>query len=222
MEINKYIDHTLLKADTDKEQIKKMCEEAKLYNFASVCVNPYYVTYAKQLLEASTVKICTVIGFPLGASKTATKILEAQEGINDGADEFDIVFNISAFKSKQYDIVENELIRLRELLHNKVMKVIIEICYLTDDEIIKACNIITKIGADFVKTSTGFGKYGAKKEVVELMLKTVEGKIKIKAAGGISDYNTAVEYIKMGVDRIGTSKGVELLLKTRDISYENY
>ncbi len=210
MNINQYIDHTLLKPTADKLQIKKLCEEAKLYNFASVCVNPYYVAYAKECLIESDVNVCTVIGFPLGSTTRESKIAELKKAIDDGTDEFDVVMNISAFKSKQYDYVLQELKTLRGIAPTKIMKVIIENCYLSFAEIKKACEIVVKSGADYVKTSTGFGTYGAREEDLKIMIDTVKNQIKIKAAGGVSDYNTAKKYIQMGIKRIGTSKGVLL------------
>lgn len=213
MKINKYIDHTLLAADAKEEQIRKLCEEAKEYDFASVCVNPDYVMLCSSLLHVPgcTVKVCTVVGFPLGSMSSMAKTLEAREAIFDGADEIDMVINISWMKDKKYDAVLDELERMRATTKNHVLKVILETCLLTDEEKVKACQLCKQAGADFVKTSTGFSKAGANVHDVELMRKTVGPDMGVKAAGGIRDRQTMDDLIKAGATRIGTSHGVDLI-----------
>ncbi len=209
--MNAYIDHTLLKPESTQDQIKTLCKEAKIYNFASVCVHPHYVKLAKQNLKDSAVKVCTVIGFPLGANTTATKVFEAQNAIKNGADEIDMVINISWMKDKFYDKLESEISTIKKSINEHILKVIIEISLLTDDEISKISQIVSKSGADFIKTSTGFGAHGATLEAVKLMKANISNQIQIKASGGIRDYKTAKAYIDLGVTRLGTSSGVEIV-----------
>lgn len=211
MEINKYIDHTNLKAFATHEDIKKLCEEAKNNQFETVCVNPYYVNYAKKLLKETNVGVCTVIGFPLGQNTTAVKEYEAITAIEDGADEIDMVINIGALKDKNYDYVKEEIERIRDAIDGKTLKVIIETCYLTEEEIIKMTNICNETYVNFIKTSTGFGTKGAQLEYIELINKHKNVILEIKASGGIKTYDDAIKYIKAGVTRIGTSSSIDII-----------
>lgn len=206
-----YIDHTLLKPEATEEQIKKICAEAKEYGFASVCVNPTWVSLAAEELKGATSKVCTVIGFPLGASTSATKAFETKDAITRGADEIDMVINIGALKSKQYDVVENDIKAVVEAANGTLVKVIIETCLLTDDEKVKACELSVSAGADFVKTSTGFSTAGAKTEDVALMRKTVGPKIGVKASGGVRSLEDLESMVAAGATRIGASSGVKII-----------
>ncbi|WP_421038356.1 deoxyribose-phosphate aldolase [Streptococcus hyointestinalis] len=209
--INTYIDHTLLKPESTQEQIKQLTDEAKAYHFASVCVNPTWVAYAKEQLKDSDVKVCTVIGFPLGATTSQTKAFETQDAIANGADEVDMVINIGKLKSKQYDEVEDDIRAVVEASGDKLVKVIIEACLLTDDEKIKACQLSVAAGADYVKTSTGFSQHGATVEDVALMRQIVGPDIGVKAAGGARSLADAEAFIAAGATRIGTSAGVAIV-----------
>ncbi|RRO14390.1 deoxyribose-phosphate aldolase [Flavobacteriaceae bacterium 14752] len=209
--MNVYIDHTLLKPGACKSQIKVLCKEAKIYNFASVCVHPHYVELAKQCLIGSAVKVCTVIGFPLGANTTATKIFESKNAIENGADEIDMVINVSWLKDKNYDKLEHEISIIKKAIGNHILKVIVEISLLTADEIAKISQIVSEAGADFIKTSTGFGAHGATLEAVKIMKANISNQVQIKASGGIRDFKTAKQYIDLGVTRLGTSSGVEIV-----------
>ena len=211
MKINKYIDHTVLKSTTTEADIKKLCAEAKEYEFFSVCVNGSYVPLAKKELEGSDVKIAAVIGFPLGAMSKDSKVFETKKCIEDGADEIDMVLNVGFLKDGKFDEVEQEIREIKEAMGTHVLKVIHENCYLTDEEKRKACELSVAAGADFVKTSTGFGPSGSTPEDVALMKEVVGDKAEIKAAGGVRDIETAMKYIKMGVTRLGTSSGVSLV-----------
>ncbi len=211
IEINKYIDHTILKATATEKDIIELCNEAKEYNFFSVCVNSGYVALAKKELKGTTVKVCTVVGFPLGAMSTAAKVFETQQALKDGAEEFDMVINIGELKSKNFKKVEEEIAEIKKAVGNKILKVIIETCYLTRQEIVIASEIAVKAGADFVKTSTGFGDDGARMENIELMKKAVNGEAKLKASGGVKNLDTALSFIEAGVERIGTSSGVSIV-----------
>ncbi|MDD6240959.1 MAG: deoxyribose-phosphate aldolase [Eubacteriales bacterium] len=211
MDYNRLIDHTLLAPDATEAQIKKLCEEAKQYDFASVCVNPCYVAFCQRELEGSRVNVCTVIGFPLGATSTESKVFEAKQALEDGADEIDMVINVGALKDKRYRYVENEIHRLKKVCGDKVLKVIIEACLLSDEEKVKACELSKAAGADFVKTSTGFSKGGATVHDVELMRKTVGPTMGVKASGGVRSKEEMVAMVKAGATRIGTSHGVELM-----------
>ncbi|NJY62906.1 deoxyribose-phosphate aldolase [Salinimicrobium sp. CDJ15-81-2] len=211
MEINKYIDHTILKATANEEDIIQLCKEAVEYDFFSVCVNSGYVSLAKKSLSGSNVKVCTVVGFPLGAMSTAAKVFEATKALEDGAEEVDMVINIGELKSKNFQKVEEEIAAIKKAIGDKVLKVIIETCYLTPEEIVEACELAVKAKADFVKTSTGFGNDGARLENIELMKNAVNGQAKIKASGGIKNLDTALTYIEAGVERIGTSSGVSIV-----------
>ncbi len=211
IELAKYIDHTLLAPDANSKQIERLCFEAKEYGLYSVCVAPYWVHFCHQQLESSDVEVCTVIGFPLGNVMTETKELETNLAKKNGATEFDMVMNISALKSGDNEIVVNDISKVVRAASPYKVKVILETCLLTQTEIVTACQLAEKAGAHFVKTSTGFSKSGATLEVVELMLKTVGPKVQVKASGGIRDRETALEYIRLGVKRIGTSSGLEIL-----------
>lgn len=212
MKYASYIDHTILKAEAKLNQIKKLCKEAIEYEFCSVCVNPCHVKSCAKYLSDSNVKVCTVIGFPLGANSSKTKVFEAKQAIKDGATEIDVVINVGKLKDKKYSYVEKELANVVKVSEGKALvKVIIETCLLTPEEIRKACEIVVASGAHFVKTSTGFSKYGARVEDVEIMKDTVKDKILIKASGGISDFETMKAMINAGASRIGTSKGVVIM-----------
>lgn len=211
MEYNRLIDHTLLRPDATKKEIEKLCLEAKENDFASVCVNPCFVSYCHELLKDCRVKVCTVIGFPLGATSKLSKVMEAVKAIADGADELDMVINISKLKDKDYDYVLDEIKALREVTLGHVLKVIIETCLLTDEEKVKACELSKEAKADFVKTSTGFSKGGATVKDVALMRKTVGTEMGVKASGGVKTKEEMIEMIKAGATRIGTSHGLELI-----------
>jgi len=212
LNIAQMIDHSLLKPDATKEEIRNLCEEGKKYGFVSVCVNPIWVSLCADLLKGSSLRICTVSGFPLGANKPEIKAKEAEIAIKEGADEIDMVANIGAIKSADFKLVEEDI---KAVCHavgkEKILKVIIETAVLTNEEKIKATQIIMACGADFVKTSTGFGYSGATVEDVKLLKKVVGDKIRIKASGGIRDYETALKLIKAGASRIGTSSGVKIV-----------
>lgn len=212
MNLAKYIDHTLLKSDATFEQIKTLCEEATTYRFYSVCVNPAWVKTAKQLLKGSDVKVCTVVGFPLGASTTETKVFETKNAIENGADEIDMVINIGAFKSGEASFVQREIENIVEATKKQaIVKVIIETGLLSDDEIKKACSLVERAQANFVKTSTGFTAEGAKLEHILLMKSVVEDRIGIKASGGIRSLEFAKKLIQAGATRIGSSQSVALV-----------
>jgi deoxyribose-phosphate aldolase len=207
----KLFDHTILKADATKEDVKKVCEEAMAYSFCSVCVNSYYVPYVAELLHGSDVKICTVVGFPLGAMSTRAKALEAKIAVMDGADEVDMVINIGALKDKDYDVVLEDIKAVKEACGNALLKVIIETCILTDEEKIKACELSKEANADFVKTSTGFSTAGAKVEDVRLMRDTVGNDMGVKASGGIHDKEFANALVEAGASRLGTSATIKIV-----------
>ena len=210
MDYNKYIDHTLLKAFATKEDILSLCNEAKEYNFKSVCVNPDFVSYAKSLLKNSDVLVCTVIGFPLGANTTKVKVYEAVDAITNGADEVDMVINISKAKEHDYNYIYEEIKAVKEHIGNHTLKVIIETCYLTEDEIKEVSLMVKKANANFVKTSTGFGTGGAKVEDIKL-IKSAVGNFDIKASGGIKTKEDFLKMIDAGATRIGTSNGKNLV-----------
>lgn len=213
MNYSKFIDHTNLKQDASINDIKTLCEEAIKFDFMSVCINPCFVKYAHDVLLDSEVKVCTVIGFPLGANTTKTKVYETKQALKDGADEIDMVINVSALKDKKYDYVKNEISKIKKVCKNKILKVILETCLLTDEEIVKACELSLEAKADFVKTSTGFSKGGATIEAVALMRKTVGDKCGVKASGGVKTFEDMQKMIDAGASRIGTSSGVKLLEK---------
>lgn len=211
MEINKYIDHTNLNNTATLKDIEKLCNEAIKYKFASVCVYPYYVTLAHNLLKKSNVDVCTVIGFPSGMSTTDTKVFEAINAVENGADEIDMVINISAIKNKDYDYVKNEIEEIRDAIDGKVLKVIIETCLLTKEEIVKMTEICNETFVNFIKTSTGFSDYGARVEDVELINKYKNDVLEIKASGGIRSFEAASDMINAGATRLGTSSGVKIM-----------
>lgn len=211
MDINKYIDHTQLAADATKDKIKKLCDEAKEYDFASVCVNSCWVKYCAEELKDSSVNVCTVVGFPLGAMVTRAKAYEAKCAVEDGADEVDMVINIGALHDKDYALVEEDIREVKKACGDKLLKVIIEACLLSDEEKVKACELAAAAGADYVKTSTGFSKSGATAEDVALMRKTVGDKLGVKAAGGIRDSETAKKMIAAGASRLGCSAGIAIM-----------
>lgn len=211
--INKYIDHTLLKADATRAQIEKLCQEAKTYDFMSVCVNASWTRFCVEQLQGSDVLVCNVIGFPLGATSSAAKAFETEQALNDGADEFDMVINIGALKDENYELVISDIEAVVEAARGKTVKVILETCLLSEQEIVKACECCVLAKAHFVKTSTGFSSAGANPSVVALMKQCVQEKALVKAAGGVKSYEDMLEMIKAGADRIGTSSGVKLLNK---------
>lgn len=211
MAINRYIDHTLLKAESTQTQIDKLIAEAVEHQFASVCVNPTWVSYAAKALKGTEVNVCTVIGFPLGANTSSVKAFETKDAVANGADEIDMVINIGQLKTGQYDAVEADIRAVVEASGDKLVKVIIETCLLTDDEKVKACQLAVAAGADYVKTSTGFSTAGANIADVTLMRKTVGPNIGVKAAGGTRSYADAEAFIKAGATRIGTSAGVAIV-----------
>ncbi len=211
MELNKYIDHTNLNNTATLKDIEKLCNEAIKYKFQSVCVYPYYVTLAKKLLKGSNVDVCTVIGFPSGESTKETKVYEAIDAVENGADEIDMVINISALKNGDYDYIKEEIEEIRDAIDGKILKVIIETCLLTCDEIIKMTQICNETYVNFVKTSTGFSEYGARVEDIELINKYKNDLLEIKASGGIKDYKTLEEMVTAGATRIGTSSGVQIM-----------
>ena len=211
MSYNKLIDHTLLKQDATPEQIVKLCEEAKQFDFMSVCVNPAYVPLAAKCLEGSSVKVCTVIGFPLGMNLTRTKVEEAELAIKEGADEIDMVINVGMLKAGHDQYVEEEIRELKAVAGQKVLKVIIETCLLTDEEKVRACLASKNAGADFVKTSTGFSTGGATVHDVALMRKTVGPEMGVKASGGVRTHEDLLAMVEAGATRIGTSNGTKII-----------
>jgi deoxyribose-phosphate aldolase len=208
-----YIDHTILKPDATEVQVLQLCDEARNYSFAAVCIPPCYVAASKERLAGTGVKVATVVGFPLGYNHPKVKFLETHQAIADGADEIDVVINISAFKSGKFSDVENELSELAKFCHLKdaELKVIIETALLTEDEIIKACELCVNAGVDYVKTSTGFAAKGATVEHIELMRRVLPAHIKIKAAGGIRTFEDAQALIKAGADRLGCSASIQIV-----------
>ena len=213
MNYNKMIDHTVLKADTPLDTVKKICDEAMEYGFASVCINPCHVAYCADYLKDSDVNVCTVIGFPLGANTSAVKAFETKDAIANGADEIDMVMNIGALKDKNYDLVRDDVKAVVEAANGTLVKVILETCLLTEDEIKKACELCVEAKADYVKTSTGFSTRGATIEDVRIMKEAVHGKAKVKAAGGVRTPEDMVKIVAAGADRIGTSAGCSLVKK---------
>ncbi len=217
MNLAKYIDHTILKADTIKEDVIKVCREAKEYSFCSVCVNPYYVPLVKEELKDSDVKITAVVGFPLGANPKEVKSFEAKKAIEKGAFEIDMVINISAIKNKDYEIVKEDIRSVVAAINNKaILKVIIETCLLTDSEKIKACELSKEAGADFVKTSTGFSTGGATSTDIKLMRKVVGQNFGVKASGGVKDREKALQMIEAGATRIGASSSVSIATNQKE------
>lgn len=209
----KLFDHTILKADATEAQVKKICDEAREHDFASVCVNQYYTAFVAEQLKGTDVKVCTVVGFPLGQSTTRVKAFETQAAIEDGATEIDMVINVGALKDGKYDYVREDIRALKEVCKDTTLKVIIETCLLTDEEKVKACELSKEAGADFVKTSTGFSTAGAKAEDVALMRKTVGEALGVKASGGIHTESEAQAMVDAGANRLGTSATLAIIGK---------
>ena len=216
MKLNQYIDHTLLKATATTKDIEKLCNEAKQFNFKAVCVNSCYVNLAAKELKNHKILVAAVVGFPLGAMATASKCIE------DGADEIDMVLNIGFLKSGLHKRVEKDISEVKKAIGNHTLKVILETCYLTDEEITLASSIAVKANADYIKTSTGFGTGNATPSAIKLMKTVVGEKAKIKASGGIRDRKTALLYVNLGVDRIGTSSGVAIVTKNTEADEYSY
>ena len=214
--INQLIDHTILKPEASIDDIRKLCIEAKEYNFYSVCVNSAYVNVAYNFLLHSNVKVCSVVGFPLGAMIKEAKAYEAKFAVDSGAEEIDMVINIGLLKSGKIDLFERDIKKVREACKASVLKVIIETCLLTDKEKILACQIAKEYGADFVKTSTGFSTGGTTEHDVELMRKTVGDKMGVKASGGIKTYEDAIRMINAGANRLGTSSGIAIMKQNKE------
>ncbi|MDD3367930.1 MAG: deoxyribose-phosphate aldolase [Lachnospiraceae bacterium] len=208
---SKLFDHTILKAEATKEQVEKICKEALTYDFASVCVNSYYTPFVAEELKGSDVKVCTVIGFPLGQMSTKAKCAETEIAVADGAQEIDMVINVGALKDGLYDVVEEDIRQVKKSCGQSLLKVIIETCLLTDAEKVKACELSKKAGADFVKTSTGFSTGGAKAEDVKLMRDTVGSEMGVKASGGIHTSAEAQAMVDAGASRLGTSATIAIL-----------
>lgn len=209
-EILSKVDHTLLSVTATWEEIKKICDEGIEYKVASICIPPSYIKRAKEYVK-DNLKLCTVIGFPNGYMTTATKVFETKDALANGADEIDMVINLGDLKDKRYDVIENEIKEIKKACGNNILKVIIETCFLTEEEKIKMCEIVTKSGADYIKTSTGFGTGGATKEDLELFAKNVGESVKIKAAGGVRDLETAKLFIEIGAERLGTSSIIKII-----------
>lgn len=211
MELNQYIDHTLLKPEATKDQIIRLCEEAKAHRFKSVCVNPANIDLAKEILADSDVLVCTVVGFPLGANTVEVKVFETKDAITRGADEIDMVINIGKAKEHDYDYIEDEIRQVVQAAEGKTVKVIIETALLTDEEKVQVCLAAKRAGAHFVKTSTGFSIGGATVEDVKLMKDTVGDEVEVKASGGVRSREDAIKMIDAGATRIGTSSGVKIV-----------
>lgn len=211
MKYNKLIDHTVLKQNATLADIEKLCKEAIEFDFMSVCINPAYVSMCAELLKDSDVKVCTVIGFPLGANSTLVKVFETKDAVKNGADEIDMVINVTMLKDKQYNYVFNEIKAIKEACEGKLLKVILETCLLTDEEIVKACELSKEAGADFVKTSTGFSTAGATTHHVALMRKTVGPDMGVKASGGVRTHEDLLAMVEAGANRIGTSAGCKII-----------
>lgn len=209
--MNEYLDSTLLKSTSTINDIKKLCTYAMKYSFATVCISPCYVSYASDLLKDSNVKVCTVIGFPLGANTTKIKVEEACDAISNGAREIDMVINVGYLKTKKFDYVRNEIEELRNVTNGYVLKVIIETCYLDEKEIKLMTEMCNETGVDYIKTSTGFGTRGASFDDIKIINKYKNDKLKVKASGGIRTKEDAEKYIELGVNRIGTSNAVKIM-----------
>ena len=214
-EILKHVDHTLLRQTATWAEIRKLCDDAMKYDTASVCIPPCYVKEACDYM-GGRIPVCTVVGFPNGNATTAAKEFEAKEALANGAEEIDMVINIGWLKDRKYDLVENEIRTLKAACGKKILKVIIETCFLTDEEKIKMCDIVTSAGADYIKTSTGFGGGGATLEDIKLFSEHVGENVKIKAAGGISSLEDAKKFLALGADRLGTSKIVKIVKEQVD------
>ena len=215
MNINKLIDHTILKAVTTSKDVEKICEEAKKYDFASVCINPCFVSLAKELLEGTDVKVCTVIGFPLGANTIEIKQAETMDAVNNGAEEIDMVINVGKAKEHDYEYIKEEIEAVVNASCGRLVKVIIETCYLTDEEKAEVCRMASLAGAHFVKTSTGFGTGGATKEDVALMKANILDTMSVKASGGVRNLQDLQDMVEAGASRIGASSGVQIMEGTK-------
>lgn len=211
MNLAKLIDHTILKPVATQEDVRRLCEEARQYGFFSVCINPFWVSYAKELLKGSDVKVCTVVGFPLGANTTAVKVYETQDALKNGADEIDMVINIGALKAQDYKTVLEDIKAVRQACLGHVLKVILETSQLTDEEKVKACELCAEAGADFVKTSTGFTGGGATAPDVALMRKSIPSHMQVKASGGVRTREDFDAMVAAGATRIGASSGVKII-----------
>ena len=217
-EILKHVDHTLLLQGSTWEEIKQICDDAMKYETASVCIPPCYVRQAAEYM-GDRMAVCTVIGFPNGNMTTETKAFETKNALENGASEIDMVINIGWLKDKKYDLVENEIRKLKEICGDKILKVIIETCFLTDEEKIKMCEIVTNAGADYIKTSTGFGGAGATFDDIKLFAEHIGPNVKMKAAGGISSINDAETFLNLGADRLGTSRIVKIVKNEEATGY---
>jgi len=216
MDIAKYIDHTILKPEATVDDVRKLCKEAKEYNFASVCVNGCHAALVSTELAGSDVKTCVVVGFPLGAMTKGAKAFETAEAIGNGANEIDMVINVGALKDKNYDLLKEDIEAVVNAAKGKaIVKVIIETCLLNDEEKVKVCEIAKEAKADFVKTSTGFSNSGATKEDITLMRKTVGESLGVKASGGVRDYKTAMEMVNAGASRIGASASISIVSESK-------
>lgn len=211
MEMNKYIDHTILKSDTTSQDVARICAEAVEYNFMSVCINPGFIEFAKPLLKDSDVKVCTVIGFPLGANTTATKVFETKDAIAKGADEIDMVINVGKAIENDFDYITNEIAEIKKACGSTLLKVIFETSELTNEQIKKCCEASVKAGAEYVKTSTGFSSNGATVEHVKIMFEACNNQALVKASGGIRDLETAQAMINAGASRLGVSAGIAIM-----------
>lgn len=212
------VDHTLLSQTAKWEDIKRICDEGMKYEVASICIPPSYIREAKNYV-GDKLALCTVIGFPNGYMTKATKIYETMDAIANGADEIDMVINLGHVKDKKYDLIEEEIREIKKACGSKILKVIIETCFLTEEEKISMCKVVTNAGADFIKTSTGFGTGGATREDIELFVKHVGPNVKIKAAGGVRDLATAEDFINLGVSRLGTSSIIKIINKEEVTGY---
>lgn len=221
-EIAQIIDHTLLKPDSTADEIAGLCAEAEEYAFCSVCILPVYVAHAAQLLKESDVRVCTVIGFPLGANEIQVKVKETEIAIENGADEIDMVLNVASLKSGELDKVEADIRSVVNAAKGRVVKVILETCLLTDEEKVTACNLSVNAGASFVKTSTGFSSGGATLDDVVLMRKTVGSEVGVKASGGVRDQETALKMIEAGANRLGTSSGINIVSANTQGTQDSY
>ena len=212
------VDHTLLSQTATWEDIKRICDEGMKYEVASICIPPSYIREAKNYV-GDKLALCTVIGFPNGYMTKATKIYETMDAIANGADEIDMVINLGHVKDKKYDLIEEEISEIKKACGSKILKVIIETCFLTEEQKINMCKVVTNAGADFIKTSTGFGTGGATREDIELFVKHVGPNVKIKAAGGVRDLATAEDFINLGVSRLGTSSIIKIINKEEVTGY---
>ena len=217
-DILKYVDHTLLKQESTWEQMKVICDDAIKFSTASVCVPPSFVKQCKDYC-GNKMKICTVIGFPNGYNTTATKVFETEDAIKNGADEIDMVINIGWAKEKKFDLIKEEIKSIKNACDDKILKVIIETCLLTDEEKIEMCKAVTEAGADFIKTSTGFSTAGATREDIKLFSKNIGENIKMKAAGGIASLADAEDFLKLGAERLGTSRIVSIAKSEKGSGY---